>query len=191
MPAHVKKDVPGFIGNRLQHALWREAISLVEHGICDAKTVDEFAQDNITQNNARDWLTAKYPDSLGINTGTDSDFADDGTQAPPSPKLEGKGDDLETALQTISKDVGLLKPITDLSDQAEEARLVQAARLQMAQGRQQLLASMVMMGISRIVVTDGLINAKVIFDMRAQDTASRKAPASMADVGIILAPFPL
>ena len=39
-PAHVKKDVPGFVGNRLQHALWREAISLVEHGICDAETVD-------------------------------------------------------------------------------------------------------------------------------------------------------
>ncbi len=39
-PAHVKKDVPGFIGNRLQHALWREAIALVESGICDAETVD-------------------------------------------------------------------------------------------------------------------------------------------------------
>jgi 3-hydroxybutyryl-CoA dehydrogenase len=39
-PAHVKKDVPGFIGNRLQHALWREAIALVEQGICDAATVD-------------------------------------------------------------------------------------------------------------------------------------------------------
>jgi 3-hydroxybutyryl-CoA dehydrogenase len=39
-PAHVKKDVPGFIGNRLQHALWREAVSLVERGICDAQTVD-------------------------------------------------------------------------------------------------------------------------------------------------------
>jgi 3-hydroxybutyryl-CoA dehydrogenase len=39
-PVHVKKDVPGFVGNRLQHALWREAISLVEHGICDAETVD-------------------------------------------------------------------------------------------------------------------------------------------------------
>ena len=43
-PAHVKKDVPGFIGNRLQHALWREAISLVEHGICDAKTVDDVVK---------------------------------------------------------------------------------------------------------------------------------------------------
>ena len=39
-PVHVKKDVPGFVGNRLQHALWREAIALVEHGVCDAETVD-------------------------------------------------------------------------------------------------------------------------------------------------------
>jgi 3-hydroxybutyryl-CoA dehydrogenase len=39
-PVHVKKDVPGFVGNRLQHALWREAISLVENDICDAETVD-------------------------------------------------------------------------------------------------------------------------------------------------------
>jgi 3-hydroxybutyryl-CoA dehydrogenase len=39
-PVHVKKDVAGFVGNRLQHALWREAVALVEHGICDAETVD-------------------------------------------------------------------------------------------------------------------------------------------------------
>lgn len=35
-----KKDVPGFIANRMQHALWREAISIVENGIADAATVD-------------------------------------------------------------------------------------------------------------------------------------------------------
>ena len=39
-PAMVEKDVPGFIGNRLQHALWREAVALVAAGICDAQTVD-------------------------------------------------------------------------------------------------------------------------------------------------------
>jgi 3-hydroxybutyryl-CoA dehydrogenase len=39
-PVMVEKDVPGFIGNRLQHALWREAVSLVENGICDAEAVD-------------------------------------------------------------------------------------------------------------------------------------------------------
>jgi len=40
-PIDCKKDVPGFVANRLQHALWREAISIVEHGIADAETVDE------------------------------------------------------------------------------------------------------------------------------------------------------
>ncbi|WP_222114233.1 3-hydroxyacyl-CoA dehydrogenase family protein [Gordonia paraffinivorans] len=37
---HVRKDIPGFIGNRIQHAMWREALSLVESGVCDAETVD-------------------------------------------------------------------------------------------------------------------------------------------------------
>ncbi|PKC30392.1 3-hydroxyacyl-CoA dehydrogenase [Pantoea ananatis 15320] len=40
-PVRVNKDVPGFLVNRLQHALWREAIYLVEQGIADARTVDE------------------------------------------------------------------------------------------------------------------------------------------------------
>ncbi|MGD9210627.1 MAG: 3-hydroxyacyl-CoA dehydrogenase NAD-binding domain-containing protein [Desulfobacteraceae bacterium] len=40
-PVRVKKDVPGFLANRLQHALWREAFSIVENGIADAATVDE------------------------------------------------------------------------------------------------------------------------------------------------------
>ena len=40
-PVKVNKDAPGFVGNRLQHALWREAVSIVEHGIADAATVDE------------------------------------------------------------------------------------------------------------------------------------------------------
>lgn len=45
-PVRVEKDVPGFIGNRLQHALWREAIGLVENGICDAETVDTVVKES-------------------------------------------------------------------------------------------------------------------------------------------------
>jgi len=40
-PIYCKKDVPGFVANRLQHALWREAFFMVENGIADPKTVDE------------------------------------------------------------------------------------------------------------------------------------------------------
>lgn len=45
-PVRVDKDVPGFVGNRLQHALWREAVSLVENGICDAETVDTVVKES-------------------------------------------------------------------------------------------------------------------------------------------------
>ena len=37
---HVRRDIPGFVGNRLQHALKREAIALVAAGVCDAETLD-------------------------------------------------------------------------------------------------------------------------------------------------------
>lgn len=40
-PIHVQKDVPGFVGNRLQHALWREAFALIDDGVCDPETVDQ------------------------------------------------------------------------------------------------------------------------------------------------------
>ncbi len=43
-PVHVRRDIPGFIGNRLQHALKREAIALVAAGVCDAETLDDVVK---------------------------------------------------------------------------------------------------------------------------------------------------
>jgi hypothetical protein len=148
-----------------------------------AKTVDQFAQDNITENNARDWLAQKYPDKLGLDTsGADTGFdAAAPATPPPSPKVTVTAEDPEAALKSISDDLGLAKPVADISDADEEQRLVLGARLQIARGRQQMLSSMVVLGINRIVVTDGLIHAKVIFDMRASDQAKRVARASMYD----------
>lgn len=48
-PVHVKKDIPGFIGNRLQHALKREAIALVAAGVCDAETIDDVVKHGFGQ----------------------------------------------------------------------------------------------------------------------------------------------
>lgn len=44
VPVKVLKDKPGFLGNRMQHALWREAISLVEQGIASAEDVDKVVK---------------------------------------------------------------------------------------------------------------------------------------------------
>ena len=43
-PVHVKKDIPGFVGNRLQHAIKREAIAMIAAGVCDAETIDEVVK---------------------------------------------------------------------------------------------------------------------------------------------------
>jgi 3-hydroxybutyryl-CoA dehydrogenase len=43
-PVILKKSAPGFIGNRLQFALWREALHIVESGIADPEDVDTCLQ---------------------------------------------------------------------------------------------------------------------------------------------------
>lgn len=90
-PAHVKKDVPGFIGNRLQHALWREAVALVEHGICDAETVDAVIKASFGRR-----LAVLGPLENADLVGTDLSLAIHQTVLPaidsrpgPSPYLEG------------------------------------------------------------------------------------------------------
>jgi hypothetical protein len=172
-------DFPSFVGGLIQNvfqAIVTASIQQMEaYGKllkAVAQTVDQFAQDNITLNNARDWLADKYPDILNIETGGDDSAG---------PRLTVRGEDQDAALKRINQEQQLLKPITDLSDPEQEARLVSAARLQMARMRQQMLSSMVLLGINRIVVTDGLINAKVVFDFKANDQAQRAARASLYD----------
>jgi 3-hydroxybutyryl-CoA dehydrogenase len=45
VPVHVRCDIPGFVGNRLQHAMKREAIALVAAGVCDAETIDTVVRE--------------------------------------------------------------------------------------------------------------------------------------------------
>ena len=184
-----KVDFPKFVSGLIQNVFQAIVDSSIQqmHAYGDlvanvAKTVDQFAQDNITMNNSRDWLSNRFADKLEVDTSqTSSGFAEGDTPPAPQPRLVVKAEDPEAALREISADLGLERPITDLSDENEELRLVTHARLEMARSRQQLLASMVILGINRIVVTDGLINAKVVFDLRASDTAKRESKASMHD----------
>jgi len=40
VPVRVKRDIPGFLANRLQHALSREAFWLIEQGFCEPEDID-------------------------------------------------------------------------------------------------------------------------------------------------------
>lgn len=186
-----KVDFPNFVSGLIQGVFQ----AIVESSIQQmqaygellanvAKTVDQFAHDNITENNTRDWMQERFPDVFGLETNNDDfgfGFADGDAPSTTQVKLKVVAEDETEALQRVSKDLGLQQPITSISDPAEETRLITAARLEIARGRQQLLASMVMLGINRIVVTDGLIHAKVVFDMRASDVARRASRASFYD----------
>ncbi|MEY8828216.1 3-hydroxyacyl-CoA dehydrogenase NAD-binding domain-containing protein [Sedimentitalea sp. XS_ASV28] len=41
-PALLTKEVPGFVANRIQHAIMREALSLIEQGVVDAAGLDDI-----------------------------------------------------------------------------------------------------------------------------------------------------
>jgi carnitine 3-dehydrogenase len=40
-PLHVRKEVPGFIADRLLEALWREALHLVDEGVATTGEIDD------------------------------------------------------------------------------------------------------------------------------------------------------
>ncbi len=189
--ALVKKvDFPKFVGGLIKNVFQAIVESSIEqmraYGELIAnvsKSVDQFMTDNISQGAGRDWLAQRYPDALGVEINQDaSAFAEGAEAPPPTAQLVPRGDAPEQRLADISRDLGISPAVTDISDPNAELKIVTAARLQMAKSRQQLLSSMVMLGINRIVVTDGTINAKVVFDMRAEDKAKRHYTASMSDV---------
>ena len=174
-------DFPKFVGGLIQNVFQAivsasiqqmQAYSEMLKSV--AQTVDQFAQDNISDNNTRDWLVDKFPDQLDLD---ESGAQEEGG----SPRVVPKGEDSDALLTAVNQQFRPLQPITDLSDPEQEARLVNAAKLQMARVRQQMLASMMILGINRIVITDGAINAKVLFELKASDQAKRRARASLYD----------
>ena len=129
-----------------------------------AKTVDQFASDHVSDAQARDWLANRHPSALRVDTGGDG-------PARLKP-VEGSEEDVGSAYGV---------PGADVEDEDSESQLVGAAKMEMARQRQQQLAMMVLLGINRIVVTNGHINAKVVFDMRASDEARRRSKAELHD----------
>jgi hypothetical protein len=168
-----KVDFPKFVSGLIQNvfqaivdASIQQMKAYGEMLAAVAKTVDQFAGDHISDAQARDHLAQRYPSALVIDTSGDT------ARLKPREGAEGALD--------LGKAYNLGQEI-DLDDEASETALVNAAKLEMARSRQQLLATMVLLGINRIVVTNGKINAKVVFDVRADDHAQRRAKAELHD----------
>ncbi len=123
-----------------------------------AKTVNEFMADNITDNQARDWLASSYPQLVRVDTGGGA----------PRATLADSAGDAEGSEQSVRRDLQLGED-QSIDEDAVETVLVPAARRKLAQSRQQVLATMVLMGINRIVVTSGRIKAAMGFRIDTTD----------------------
>lgn len=132
-----------------------------------AKTVEQFAQDHISDDAAREQIATRYPSLVKIERTTEG-----GTRLAAREEAEDM-----SALQQITRS----STTVDFDDDESERKLVLAAKLEMARQRQKMMALMVLLGINRIVVTNGRINAKVVFDVEASDYAKRHATASLED----------
>ncbi|MGC4001326.1 MAG: hypothetical protein QM767_29265 [Anaeromyxobacter sp.] len=131
-----------------------------------SRTVDQFMAENISDNQAREWLVQRYPDHLQLRR--------EGTQATVAPRDDAG----ERPPPDFRGDLGLADEV-GLDESAIEEQLVPAARRKLARSRHQLLATMVLMGINRIVITGGKIRATMGFHI---DTTDRLAQQRATDL---------
>ena len=184
-------NFPGFVSGLIQgvfHSIVDSSIQQMEAYaklVADvSKSLNQFRDDNTTDNQGRDHLVDQFPDLFQLSTGEDDPFGSFGSDssAPAQPRVVlREGIDEKSAVDRLNRSLPLDKPLTSLDDEVVEAALVPAARTTVATGRQQLLATMVMMGINRIVVTDGKISAKVVFDFKASDNRKYAFSATKFD----------
>src|SRR5258708_6736774 len=145
-----------------------------------AKTLNQFRDENVSDNQGRDHLVEQFPDMFKLGTSDGGDFMGTGGGGQPRVQLKD-GVDEDQALKRVNDSLPTPVKSLDLSDEDNERELVQSARTQLATSRQQLLATMVLMGINRIVVTDGKIQAKIMYDFQARDNTRRQRSATAMD----------
>jgi hypothetical protein len=117
-----------------------------------SKTVDDFMQDNVSDEQAHGWLAEKYPSHLTMRGGKAVPRSNTGDLPAPDFQRE-------------------LNVSASLDESAIEETLLPAARRRLAETRLQMLSTMVLMGINRIVITGGRIRATMGFHIDTSDSA--------------------
>ncbi|UYV14412.1 hypothetical protein [Porphyrobacter sp. ULC335] len=177
-------DFPEFVAS-LIHGTWdamvdssiRQMDAYADLVAAISKPLSQFRDENVTANQARDWLVAQYPGDLALVRGESEPLviprggSDEFGDAPSPAWLREYGADGQP-----------------LSPELIEEVLVPAARDRLAGDRMQTLATLVMMGMNRIVVRDGSITARLKFrasaaDKTAVDYAVSDDPASATPTG--------
>lgn len=157
-------DFPAFVAS-LVHGTFdaivdtsiRQMQSFAELVAAVAKPLEQFTEENVTPNQARDFLVEQYPRDVALNK-------DGGTPtlvpaARPS-LADGNGSEPPSWLAEFGIES------QELTAELLETEILAHAREKVAKQRMQTLSTMVLLGMNRVVVKDGTINARV--RMRAQ-----------------------
>jgi hypothetical protein len=129
-----------------------------------SSSLSGFSDTNYSDSGARQWLVDKFPGTFEISGGDSDSGFDDGPQLQLKDGAKMPSEDaLKTALG--------LGPNDSVSSGDPETSLVPFARVQMARQRQQMLATMVMLGMQRIVIDSGKINAAMHFHIDTRSAA--------------------
>ena len=162
-------DFPGFVSQLVNGAFdaivdasIRQMESYSSLVAAVAKSVDQFTAENITLNQARDWLAQRYPGEVMLELPAASSAMGGNTEPRLAPRAEG----LAPAWLAEYGVEG-----EELTSELLETRVVPQIRMRVGAERQQLLATMVLLGMNRVQVRDGSITAKVMFRASASDTA--------------------
>jgi len=125
-----------------------------------AKPLDQFTQENVTRNQARDWLAEQYPSDVRLEQ--------QGDEMLLAPVASGE-EDFSEAPSWLA-DFG--HEGAELNQEFMEETLLPLARERVAQQRLSTLATMVLTGMNRVVVKDGSVGARLRFRASAADTST-------------------
>ena len=164
--------------NQQQLASYIELIQNVSN------TLDGFADANVGISGARAWLAERFPGSF-IVQGDEDLKPEPGMSAEEKKELQAERD-ASTRLRLIAgasmptpaalKTAFVMGPDETAPSAGDPENLVPLARTAIAKNRQQMLSTMVMMGMQRIVIESGRLSASMRFHI---DTRS----AAASDVG--------
>ena len=146
-----------------------------------AATTEGFADANIGVSGARSWLAERFPGSFEVR-GADDDGFDNPAEMTEEERAEWQAErDANTRL--------VLRPGAEMPSESalrtalglgpgeslptgDPEGLVGPAAMVLARNRQQMLATMVMMGMQRIVIDSGRLNASMRFHIDASSLAT-------------------
>lgn len=158
-------DFPGFVA-QLVHGTFdaivdasiRQMESYADLLAAVSKTTEQFTQDNVSPDQARDWLAQRYPGDVLLQLPRGTDELAVGAQVVP--RSEG-------ASPAWLAEYGLEGQ--ELTTELLEQQLLPQVRLKVGADRLQLLSTMVTLGLNRVAVKDGSISAKVMFRAAAKE----------------------